>query len=359
LAARKNWSTQILADRSGGRVPVRTRPPFGTARLLGFKSSWITSPQTRFGPARRMRSHDRLRAILLACELTISKEMEKYSLASFRLHFLRRLHYNGTCALAPIKEEKLIAPLTKRRKDDIPYLRPDDIEALLPALANLPRNLLLERARIRDRKDPDYVPSECLLYFLRASRLDNSDAWFERLYKLLVERVLRAVPRAEAGNNTTSLVNEYIRNAVFDRFVEMLANDRRQPDDRLDFFEIRFDLAVKRLRLDAQERAWREENRSAALDQDLADLDTTVDPVDANIFLDPLFRDRVYLAIDDLPPEQSRTMHLLMLGWPIHSNDPAIMTIAKALGCSDRSVRNYRTRALKTLADLFNTGNNK
>ena len=48
---------------------------------------------------------------------------------------------------------------------------------------------------------------------------------------------------------------------------------------------------------------------------------TAVDPFEANIFSDPLFRDRVYLAIDDLPPEQSRTMHLLLLGWPIHSND--------------------------------------
>lgn len=177
-----------------------------------------------------------------------------------------------------------------------------------------------------------------------------------------MERVLRAVPRAEAGGNTTSLVNESVRNAVFDRFVQMLAKDRRQPEEKLDFFEVRFDLAIKRLRLDAQERAWREDNRSDALDEDTGETEanavaaTAVDPFEANIFSDPLFRDRVYLAIDDLPPEQSRTMHLLLLGWPIHSNDPAVMTIAKALGCSDRSVRNHRKRALKTLAALFNPG---
>ncbi|MGJ3627145.1 hypothetical protein AB5I41_09790 [Sphingomonas sp. MMS24-JH45] len=29
----------------------------------------------------------------------------------------------------------------------------------------------------------------------------------------------------------------------------MLAKDRAEPDDRLDFFEARFDLAIKRLRL--------------------------------------------------------------------------------------------------------------
>lgn len=259
----------------------------------------------------------------------------------------------------------MIVPLTKRKKDGTPYLRPDNIEALLPTLADLPRDTLLERARIRDRKEPDYVSSECLLYFVRASRLDNSDAWFERLYKVLIERVLRAVPRAEASGQTASLVNESIRNAVFDRFVEMLAKDRKELYEKLDFFEVRFDLAIKRLRLDAQERVWREDNRSDPMDGDSSDAEgeavaaTADDPFEANIFSDPFFRDRMYLAIDDLPPEQSGTMHLLLLGWPIHSNDPAVMTIAKALGCSDRSVRNYRERALKTLAALFNPGDDQ
>jgi DNA-directed RNA polymerase specialized sigma24 family protein len=259
----------------------------------------------------------------------------------------------------------LIVPLTKRRKGGTPYLRPDNIEALLLALASLPRDELLERARIRDRKDSGYIPSECLVHFVRASRGDNSDAWFERLYKILLERVLRALPRAEVSGNTASLVIETIRNAASDRFVELLAKDRREADERLDFFEVRFDLAIKRLRLDAQERAWREEARGDPMDADSGEAEveavaaTADDPFEANIFSDPLFRDRVYLAIDDLPPEQSRTMHLLLLGWPIHSNDPAIMTIAKALGCSDRSVRNYRERAMKTLAALFNPGDDQ
>ncbi len=259
----------------------------------------------------------------------------------------------------------MIIPLTKRRKDGTPYLRPDNIEALLQALADLPRDELLERTSIRDRKDPLYVPTECVLHFVRASRRDNSDTGFERLYRILFERVLCALPRAETSGNTVSLLKERIRNAVSDRFVELLAKDRHEPDERLDFFEVRFDLAIKRLRLDAQERAWREEGRSDPLDADTnvsereAVAAIAEDTFEANILSDPHFRDRVYLAIDNLPPEQSRTMHLLMLGWPTHSNDPAVMTIAKALGCSDRSVRNYRERALKTLVALFNPGDDQ
>lgn len=254
-------------------------------------------------------------------------------------------------------EDKLIAPLTRKKKDGTLYTRPDKVEALLPALGDLSRDGLLERSRIRNRKDPGYVPSECLVHFIRASRCENSDASFERLYKVLAERVMRAVPIA--SGSTASATEERIRDAVFDRFVDLLAKDRAEPDDRLDFFEARFDLAIKRLRLDAQERVWREANRGVSMDDEEGAAAGTTDQLDTEIFSDPLFRERLYVAIDALPPEQSRTMHLLLIGWQIHSSDPSVMTIAKALDCSDRSVRNYRDRALKTLGALFNPGDDE
>lgn len=261
----------------------------------------------------------------------------------------------------------MIVPLTKRKKDGTLYERPDPIGPLLVQLAEFSRDELIERARIRDRAHPHFVPSECLLYFVRASRQENSEAWFERLYKILVERILRSVPRVDGGGNSAALTAERIRNSVFDRFVAMLASDRRQPDDKLDFFEVRFDLAIKRLRLDAQDQAWREENRTRPLEDEgdgspLADVETAAggsNPFDDDICSDPIFRERLYAAIDALPPEQSRTMHLLLLGWPTQSSDPEAMTIAKALNCSDRSVRNYRERAMKTLAALFDHGDDK
>lgn len=250
----------------------------------------------------------------------------------------------------------MIVPLTRRKQDGTLYMRPDNIEALLVKLAELSRDDLLARAAIRKRTDPLYIPTECLLYFVRASRRNNSDAWFERLYKILQERVLSTLPRIDGGGSV-ALTSERIRNAVFDRFVELLASDRRQADDKLDFYEIRFDMALKRLRLDAQENVWNEANRSCSSDPDEEAPDHGASDsylIDDDIFSDPLFRKRVYAAIDALPREQSRTMHLLLLEWPIDSSDPEVMTIAKALGCTERSVRNYRDRALKTLTALFN-----
>jgi hypothetical protein len=259
----------------------------------------------------------------------------------------------------------LIAPLTKRKKKDgTLYERPEHIEQLLRELQGLARDELMKRSLIRDRSNPSYIPSECLVHFVRASRRDNSEAWFERLYKTLLERVSRAIPRSDGRGNTTSLTRERIREKAIDRFIELISEDRTWPGDRMDFFEVRFDLGIKRLRLDAQEQAWRDENRSVGLDEAGTAMENdcgsvVVDRLAEDISSDPLFRRKLYGAIGTLPLEQSRTMHLLLNGWLTHSNDPDVMTIAKALNCSDRSVRNYKERALKTLTALFNQGDDQ
>ncbi len=80
--------------------------------------------------------------------------------------------------------------------------------------------------RSASRLTPGYGPSECLVHFVRASRADNSNAWFERLYKILLARVLRALPSANsADGKTISLTKERIRDKVSERIVEMLAGN--------------------------------------------------------------------------------------------------------------------------------------
>lgn len=255
----------------------------------------------------------------------------------------------------------MIVPLTKRRPDGTLYERPPSIESLLVHLPGLPRDRLIARAGIRDRTDRDYIPSECLVYLVRTSYQDSS-SWFEPLYKLLMERLLRALPTAAGMNNDIDFVRERVRDLVFDRFVEMLARDRQHRDDKMDFFEIRFDRRVKFMRVDAWRKAEREESPKRPIENDsdgalAPEVEAAaggVDLFDTEGISDPVFRSRLYAAIDDLPPEQCRTMHLLLLGWPIDSSDPEVMTIAKALECTDRSVRNYRKRAVATLATRFN-----
>ena len=257
-------------------------------------------------------------------------------------------------------DEILITPLRKRRPNGEPYTRVPEIEALLVELSSLSRDELLERAQISRRDAPGYVPSECLLYFIRASRADNNEDWFERLYRILNERVLRSLPKAEnLDEETASYTRGAIRDAAFDRFVELLASDRSTYSERLDYFEVRFNGALASLRRDAQEKFWREENRSIPLDDDdeTGELSPEVEQAAAEHF-DPFalfnvedldFRMRLDAAIDDLPPLQRRIMEMRRQGIPIDSKEDGVITIAKTLDRSEKTIRNQRNKAYATL----------
>lgn len=259
----------------------------------------------------------------------------------------------------------VINGLRKRRLSGELYERDPKIEALIAELAVLPRDELIARAGIMKRSDPTYVPSECLVYFIRASRRDNNEAWFERLYRILIERVLRSLPRSESSDGKTeSLTRGVVRDKVFSRFVELLSADRATYIDKLDYFEVRFDGAVASLRRDAQEQAWRDENRSQALEyDDSGELSPEVeaaagahDPFAALDLDDAAYRLRLDAAIEALPTEQSRIIHMLRQGFPIDSKEPDVMTISKVLGRSEKTVRTYRDKAFAALRAAMGDG---
>ncbi len=239
------------------------------------------------------------------------------------------------------------------------------MEARLHALDGLSRDEILALCDEREGSNPNFLPSECLVHLVRACRRDNSERWFERLYKSLIARVLRALPRSESSDGgTSSYTRESIRDKVCARFVEMLAADRTTYEERLDFFEVRFDMAMKRLRMDAQKQAWRDENRNQSIeyDEESGEMDPVVEaaagsynPLAGEIFRNEAFRLRLDAAIEALPIEQSRTVRMLMLDYQIHSEDPTVNTICKVLAKTPKTIWNYRQRAFealrKTLAD--------
>ena len=253
----------------------------------------------------------------------------------------------------------LVTPLRKMNPAGTLYTRDAKVEARLTELGGLTEDELVARCSIQKRDDPDYVPSECLIYFVRTSRSDLSTADFERLYKILAERVLRALPREEnADGKTVSLTKAVIRDKVFGQFVELLSRDRAEYSEKLDYFEVRFDGALASLRRDAQKQAWRDENRSAPLkyDDETGELAEEVeraagsfDPFNQPEFDGSDYRSRLDAAIDILPPEQMRIIEMLRKGIPIDSKDVEAVTIAKALGKSEKTIRTYRDKAFAAL----------
>jgi hypothetical protein len=254
-------------------------------------------------------------------------------------------------------------PLRKTKDDGSPYTRPPDVEASIDALLALGRTDLLHRCQNSDSRHPDYIRSECILHFVRLAKADNNNRHFEELFKILRARVRRALPAVERfveeGTNAsvqTSAVQ--IRDEVLFRFQELLCLDRAGYEDRLDYFEIKFDGAVANLRRTARKKAWRDENRSSPLTYDdetsepskeVEDALARLHPLSTSKMDDPPYRLRLDAAIDALPADQRRVIEMLLQGFQIESDDPELTTIVKVLGCVEKTVRNRRDKALMTL----------
>ncbi len=61
--------------------------------------------------------------------------------------------------------EVTVTPLRNRHLSVELYERTPKTEALIAELAVLPRDALIAKAEVAKRSDPNYIPSECLIYF--------------------------------------------------------------------------------------------------------------------------------------------------------------------------------------------------
>lgn len=251
-----------------------------------------------------------------------------------------------------------ITPLRKRSLQGELYTRPLEIMDKLSTLVTLSWDELMRRSRIDNRADPEYVPSECLLYFLRGCRSDSSGHRFEELYRILSERILRSLPSETTAANTLSLRRAGLRDQVFDRFLALLAKDRHEYVEKLDFFEVRFDKTLRGLRLDALKRVNRDDIRSVPLEDENSGGEPSAAVENAAGSLELFTKDKIVkldyrsaldAAIESLPILQQRILELWRKDIPFDSIYPEAQTIANILNKSDKTVRTHFAKACDTL----------
>jgi hypothetical protein len=250
-------------------------------------------------------------------------------------------------------------PLRKRRPDGSLYHRPADVEAQLNALEGLSRDELFQRCRIVDEAHPDYVRTECVVHFVRASHRDNSEARFTRLYRILLERAARRLPRVGALHVSSSRAE--INDLVLHTLNVLISGDRREYSERLDFYEIRFDGAIAKLRTDAFRKVGRQQKRVASLDdEETGELSADVikaignyNPFETERIEDRDYRLRLDGAIDTLPPLQQRIVQMLRKEVPVDSKDPCAVTISKTLGKVEKTIRLNRDKAYVVLRRIL------
>ena len=257
-----------------------------------------------------------------------------------------------------------IPPLRKHTKGGVLYTRPVEIEKLIVELLKLPFEDLIERAKHRNRKHPEYLPSEVLVHLMRGTRNNNSDEQFNALFSVLFERVSRSCPRAvvhvdggtgEVGNLMD--VKEY----VLDRFVTLIVKDRDDYVENLDIFEARFDRAVRLLRKDSFRRVTRHEeplrpleyDESGEVPDDVEEYSALLNAPSMTPEEEITYRLQIRRAIDSLPEMERRVIDMLEAELPIESKNPDEPSIAGLLECTPKTVWNRRDRAIRRIREAL------
>ena len=260
-------------------------------------------------------------------------------------------------------------PLRMKYPNGVLYRRRDEIETLLDHLEQLPRDEFIERMQITRPAHPDFIPPECVLHFVRKSKLDNSDRQFQIMYRALIARVEKAamVPGAHhyvGGKAAITSRGAAVAEAVVFKFEMKLTTDRNGYLDGLDYYEVNFASALKSLRSTAREKVDREADRvqplsyneDESISPSVEKAAGSFNPFDQEKIDDPAYRSAVGAAIKRLPAEERNVILLTLKGYQDASMDTDTITISRLLGCNDQTVRNRRKRAIaklqKDLEDL-------
>lgn len=268
--------------------------------------------------------------------------------------------------VAPEEQPPAVAPLRKRQKDGSLYCRRPEVEAVLPALVGLPALALVERARVADADDPDYLSSECIVHLLR--REDLGEEPLRELFVTIRRRIMHAVPvfpRRAAGTSNLGerSSDKEIQEYVLQKFSEMLCNHRRgNYEDRLDFFESQFNLAVCRLRSTARKKVWRDESRYESTDF-TENAESSPKETESALLvmrdalndrgLDYLYRSKLHAAINALPPDLRRVVELTFHEVPDGPKGGDAITICNLIGRNEKTVYNRRKKAYEALRDAL------
>src|SRR6267154_2632417 len=144
----------------------------------------------------------------------------------------------------------MVRQLTKKRKDGQPYVRPAEIESALKVALGEDLPTLLKRSAIRESKQEGYLPSEVLVHVIRNSMRSGDDRARDALVAALFERCMAIL--CATIRTSRRFDAQQLRNEVLGQFGERLAADQRPGgNERLDFYEVRFNRAFKALRVNA------------------------------------------------------------------------------------------------------------
>lgn len=254
----------------------------------------------------------------------------------------------------------MIRPLTKCEPDGAAYLRPAGVEQQIGEALGHDLAELRRRLRITDRKSPGYLKSECLVHLIRESLRTRQQAKADVTLTVLLTRC-EAILRVKIPDGALADAAS-VREEIISQFGELVAMEVGDPTaNELDFYECRFNLAFRALRVDCVRSQVARLNHLAPLplhgDSDEIEADDNVFARLSEAFRTPatqestIFLDDLWEAINRLPPDQREAVVLVhVMGHKEESKFPNEVTAATICDVDGRTIRNRLRRAAVNLA---------
>lgn len=247
--------------------------------------------------------------------------------------------------MAPV--ESMSTSLARITRDGRRLHRPPGIEREIAGVRDLDPAVLCRRIAVGDARAAGYVSSEVLVHLLRrAVRASVATGDPAPVVDELASTLLRraAVSLRGALRGYPVQVADDLREEVLGRLALLLVD----PGDAADFFEVRFNLALKRLRIDVCRARTRVDRWCAPAAETELDLDRFRDPA-RRLTAEQAVCARQALARLSEDERRALVLHWF-LGMPINARAAGDATLVAVLGVSERTVRNRLRRAEAKLA---------
>lgn len=134
-----------------------------------------------------------------------------------------------------VKEIELI-PITKRNKDGELYKRSPEVESQIREALTLDRKRLVERANQKDYGADDYFQPECLVYLIRAFRIDEEPELADSLMIALIDGCKKKIDTI-----LRKLLSQHYIDECFEEVIaEIIGQIYDVNSDKSNFAESRF-----------------------------------------------------------------------------------------------------------------------
>lgn len=244
-----------------------------------------------------------------------------------------------------------LRPLTRCQANGDLLTRLPETEKAIREILELDWGALIERLKITDKENPLFIIEEVLVFLLRAALAAGKIVESEQISEILFKRVEKRIK----SYARKFVPKAYVEEAVGDMLGDLFMKICNIESDKCDFAQIRFWLFFKRL----CGESWGKYQAQGKLDDWSLFLDKPDPRTEKPGELEA--EEKNYSATDwqdirkglNVLPEPIRTAFILRYGegWQVESKDPAEVTISRHFAKTERTIRNWLTRAEELLTD--------